>query len=469
MSDAFTTAELVSWTGGEPLAGSGSGSERFRGVSIDTRSLATGDLFVAIVGPQFDAHRFLDTALAAGAGGLVVEAGRSPLPDAAKTLPCVAVPDTTRALGALARGHRSRFEGPVVALTGSSGKTTTKEMCAAVLGASAPCLATEGNLNNEFGLPLTLLRREAEHARVVVELGMNHRGEIARLAEIARPTVAVLTNVGSAHIEHLGSIEEIAAEKGDLFAALDEDGVAVANRDDALVSEQARRSRCRVLGYGRSAEADVRAEEERFLEQGLYEFSLVTHSGRIPVRVAGLGDTTVINALAAAAAGIACGLELDEVAQGLAAYRPPSGRMTRLELASGATLIDDTYNANPQSMRAALESLARLKGQGRAAAVLGDMGELGESGEEAHVTTGGRTSELGIDFLVVLGERAGSYAKGARKAGMESDRIHEVRDHAEAGRIVRELTGPEDWILVKGSRAARMERVVELLSSEEAR
>jgi len=434
MSEAFSTAELVSWTGGEQLGGSG--SECFRGVSIDTRSLAAGDLFIAIVGPHFDAHRFLDQALAAGAGGLVVEAGRGRLPAAAEKLPCVAVPDTTRALGALAQGHRSRFEGPVVALTGSCGKTTTKEMCAAVLGASAPCLKTEGNLNNEFGLPLTLLQREAEHARVVVELGMNQRGEIARLAAIAGPNVAVLTNVGSAHIEHLGSIEEIAAEKGDLFAALDETGVAVANRDDPLVSAQARRSRGRILGYGLSPEAEVRAEELRFLDEGSYAFSLVALSQRIPVRVLGLGDTTVINALAAAAAGIACGLELDAIAQGLAAYRPPRGRMTRLELASGATLIDDSYNANPQSMQAALENLARLRGRGRAAAVLGDMGELGDTGEEAHVATGGRASELGIDFLVALGERAGAYAKGAREAGMESDRIHEARDHAEASRIV---------------------------------
>ncbi|MBW2272044.1 MAG: UDP-N-acetylmuramoyl-tripeptide--D-alanyl-D-alanine ligase [Deltaproteobacteria bacterium] len=465
MSEAFTTSEIVDWTGGELLAGDG--GERFRGVSIDTRSIAAGDLFIAIAGPNFDAHRFLDQALDAGAGGLVVEAGRGSLSAAARELPCVAVPDTTRALGDLARGHRSRFAGPVVALTGSSGKTTTKEMCAAVLSVSAPCLKTEGNLNNDFGLPLTLLRREAEHRRVVVELGMNHRGEIARLAEIAQPDVAVLTNIGSAHIEHLGSTEEIAAEKGDLFAALDARGVAVANRDDPLVSEQAKRCRGRVLGYGRSPEADVRGEEVRYLDEGAYAFQLATASDRVEVEVAGLGETTVINALAAAATGVACGLELAEVARGLAAYRPPGGRMTRRELSGGATLIDDTYNANPQSMQAALESLARLKGRGRATAVLGDMGELGDSGEAAHVATGARAGELGVDFLVALGKNASAYAKGARDAGMASARIHLARDHAEAGRIARDLAGPEDWILVKGSRAARMERVVELLAAEE--
>ena len=265
MSAQLRAADVAEWTGG--VLRQGSPATELGGVSIDTRTLAAGELFVAIAGPNHDAHSFLAKAAAAGAGGLLILRGR-PLPAEVKPeLPVIEVADTTRALGALAAGHRARFEGPVVAITGSNGKTTTKEMCAAILGWAAPCLKTQGNLNNEFGVPLTLLRRRESDRSIVVEIGMNHRGEIAPLAAIARPSVGVVTNVGSAHIEHLGSREAIALEKGDLLAALPAGGTAVIPARGPLRARGPHARRGRALrprrGRGRARGAGARARDGR--------------------------------------------------------------------------------------------------------------------------------------------------------------------------------------------------------------
>ncbi len=464
MTLPFSAAEAAAWTGGALLHGAP--DVRFGGVSIDTRTLQPGRLFVAIRGERHDGHAFLADAVAAGAAGLLVERG-SALPDAARALAILAVDDTTRALGALAAGHRASFRGALVAITGSNGKTTTKEMCAAILGSLAPCLATRGNLNNEYGLPLTLLERDATHRTLVVELGMNHRGEIARLAAIARPTVGVLTNVGTAHIEFLGSRDEIAREKGDLLAALPADGVAVVNGDDARALLQADRTRARVLRFGLAADADVRAERITALGERGYAFDVLAAGEREAVHVAGLGEATVSNALAAAAAALATGCRLAEVGQGLAGYRPVGGRMEPLALPRNIIVINDTYNANPQSMELALRSLARLRGSSRGFAVLGDMGELGASADEAHRAAGRLVAELGLDFLFALGPRAQETARGALEAGMDASRVHVGRDHDALGSSLRALLRGNDWVLVKGSRAMRMERVVDALSRED--
>jgi UDP-N-acetylmuramoyl-tripeptide--D-alanyl-D-alanine ligase len=453
-------SDTVAWSGGTLLQGDP--DARFEGVSIDTRTLRKGMLFVAIRGPRHDAHGFLADAIAGGAAGLLVERGRA-LPDAARGLPVIAADDTTRALGALASGQRSLFDGPVIAITGSNGKTTTKEMCAAILSSMAPCLATRGNLNNEYGLPLTLLERDASQRSIVVELGMNHRGEIARLAAIARPTIGVLTNVGTAHIEHLGSRDEIAREKGDLLAALPAAGVAVVNGDDSRALEQAERSPARVLRFGLGPEAEVRAERVTPLGERGFAFDLVAARDRQAVHVAGLGEATVPNALAAAAAALAAGCSLVETAHGLAAYRPVGGRMEPLALPRNIIVINDTYNANPQSMEVALRSLAGLRGSSRGVAVLGDMGELGETADEAHRAAGRLVAELGLDFLFALGPRAEHTARGALDAGMDPSRVRIGRDHDDLGASLRAILRGNDWVLVKGSRAMRMERVVDVL------
>lgn len=465
MSAPFQVADAVRWTGGRLVRGSG--EVVLSGVAIDSRAVMPGHLFVAIVGPNHDGHRFADAAVRDGAAALLVAEG-NPLDDAIEdALPVIEVTDTTTALGELAAGHRALFDGPVIAITGSSGKTTTKEMCGAILAAAGPCLKTEGNLNNEFGLPLTLLRRETADQRAVVELGMNHRGEIARLALIARPNVALVTNIGLAHVEFLGSREEIAQEKGDLYAALPKDGIAVANRDDPLASRQAERGGRRIISYScGSAAADVRASSARFLPEGRHAFEIETPAGRSSVRVTGLGDTTVTNATAAAAAALAAGVSLECITVGLAAYHPPAGRMSPHRLPGGATVIDDSYNANPGSMRASLETLAQLRRGGRGIAVLGDMGELGEETDNAHRDTGRWVAELGIDFLYTLGDRAEQVVAAAVSAGMDPTRAKRVSDSAEASSAVQQHLEPHDWVLIKGSRAMRLERVVEALRRE---
>jgi UDP-N-acetylmuramoyl-tripeptide--D-alanyl-D-alanine ligase len=455
-------ADIIRWSGGTLLAGDVQGE--CRGVGIDSRRVEPRSLFIAIRGPQHDAHRFLQDAADAGAAGLLVEAG-AVIPDAVRArCAIVAVADTTQALGALAAGYRSTFSGPLVAITGSNGKTTTKEMCAAILAVRAPCLKTEGNLNNQYGLPLTLLRRDESQRSAVVEIGMNHAGETAPLAAIARPTVGVITNIGTAHIENLGSQDAIAREKGALFEALGEDAVAIANFDDARVVAQLARTKARPFTFGREMGADVRAEHVIALGERGCAFEVVAPDGRASVRVAGVGQIPVLNALAAAAAALAAGASLDDVGAGLEDYRPPSGRLEPVALPRNVILLNDTYNANPQSMEVALRSLAELKGTSRGLAVLGEMGELGATARDAHRDAGRLAAELGIDFVFALGQHAGDVVAGAIEGGMAPERAIAGRDHDDLAARVRAVLRGSDWVLVKGSRSMKMERVVQALS-----
>ncbi len=465
MSLAFSVGDALRWTHaslrqGDPVA-------LLQGVSTDTRTLAPGMLFIAIRGEKHDAHQFLATAVERGASGLLIERDQTNLATLPTHVAILEVDDTTHALGALAAGHRATFAGPVIAITGSNGKTSTKEMCAAILSVAAPCLKNEGNLNNQFGLPLTLLKRSGEQKRLVVEIGMNHVGEIAPLAAIAQPTIAIITNVGSAHLGHMGSREIIAEEKGALIAALATDATAILNADDPLVMSQAPRTRARIVTFGhRTKNADFRAEEIRFEPTGHFRFQLITPQGKRTVRVIGLDEICISNALAAAAAAQSAGITLEEIECGLAAYRPAHGRMEILHRSDGVTLIDDTYNANPQSMEAALKSVARHKGAQRAIAVLGDMGELGDDAGTAHQALGQLAARLGIDFLIVLGEYAAQVLDAAKAAGFPENHARLVQNHEEAAAYVATLLRPGDWVLAKGSRSMRMERVLEALAEE---
>ncbi len=455
MTEPFTLDEAAAWTGGR-LSSAEAGTESLSAVSTDTRTLAPGSLFVAIRGPRHDAHDHLADAVANGAAALLVER----MPTDAVKVPTLLVDDTTRALGALAAGHRRRFAGPVIAITGSNGKTTTKEMCASILYVAGPCLKNRGNLNNEYGLPLTLLSREAEHRALVVEIGMNHRGEIAPLAAIAAPTVGVITNVGTAHIEHLGSQEEIALEKGDLVAGLPASACAVLNADDPRVLAQAERTKARVIRFGCGPDADLRAEGIVAEPTGHYRFDLAWGKERHEVSVAGLGEPTVINALAAAAGALAAGFGLPDVVRGLASYAGIEGRMARIGLDDGSVVIDDTYNANPQSMEAALRSLGRFREGRRAFAALGSMGELGDTAPDAHRAMGRVAAELDLTGLLALGEHAERLAEGAREAGLPADRVVVAADHDDLLAQLDARRRPGDWILVKGSRSMQMERIV---------
>lgn len=465
MSAPFSAAETVAWTGGR-LA-SGASTEQFNGAGIDTRTIEPGRLFIAIRGERHDGHSFVDPALERGAGGLVVEESWLSQQASLPSTCIIGVADSTTALGALAKGHRNNFEGPVIAVTGSNGKTTTKELIHAILSTSGPCLKNPGNLNNEFGLPLSLLGRNDEDRKAVVELGMNHRGEIARLAAIADPDIGVITNIGTAHIEFLGSQEEIAKEKGDLLAGLRPEGIAIVNHDDALAMTQASRAPGSIRTFGRDPGADVGAEDVKAEPEGHHSFRLVAPEGSTQVCVRGLGETTVINSLAASAAALAAGTKLHEVTEGLANFRGVQGRMASLRLAGGGHLIDDTYNANPQSMRNALESLISLEGDGQTIAVLGEMGELGAGSRAAHREIGRLASELGIDRLFAMGENAQWIADGAMEAGMSEEVVLVGTDHEQMTQSIRRFMKTGDRVLVKGSRAMRMERIVESLAAEE--
>lgn len=422
------------------------------GVSTDSRTLRPGDLFVPLRGERYDGHDYLAQAVEHGAAACLSDEVIGGLP-----VPVVQVNDTLVALGDLAAARRREFAGPVVAVTGSSGKTSTKEMLAAILALTAPGLKTEGNFNNLVGLPLTLFRLEPEHRWAVLEMGMSGRGEIARLAQIASPTVGVITNVGPAHLETLHGLDGVARAKGELFAALPAGGTAVINADDERVVQIPVANGVRRLFYGVAATAEVRAEAIAAAGANV-SFRLVLPTGTWPVRLPVAGRHNVHNALAAAAAASALGVPGETIARGLEAFRPVRGRMELIELENGIVLLEDSYNANPLSMRAALTALDELGGVGRRIAVLGDMLELGLAAAELHREIGAAAAQL-ADRLLLLGSMAAETAAGARLAGMAAERVQVASSHEEAVMLLRQMLRPGDRVLVKGSRGMRMEKV----------
>ncbi|MBW2712428.1 MAG: UDP-N-acetylmuramoyl-tripeptide--D-alanyl-D-alanine ligase [Deltaproteobacteria bacterium] len=466
MSVPFRAAQLARWTKGELVQGNG--QKLFTRVSIDSREIDPCTLFVAIRGPRHDAHSFLSDVFEAGAAGALVERG-NPQASISGDQPLIEVDDTTAALGLLARHHRKSFEGTVVAITGSSGKTTTKELCASILEKIGPCLRTQGNLNNHYGLPLTLLRREPEDEFAVVEIGMNHPGEIAPLVDIADPSIAVITNVGSAHIEHMGSAEAIAEEKGALIESLRPEHVAVLNADDPLVMAQAKRTAAKVLRFGFDSSAEFRASVVKRVRDG-FRFQLHTPGGGRLVQVPGASEVMIPNALAASAAAFAAGASLDHIQAGLASYQGIAGRMQMHSLSQGISIIDDSYNANPQSMSAALTSLQSLAKEGgqRAIAILGDMGELGEHAIEAHRALGKECAQGDLGQLIAFGIYSEELASAAETAGLRRECISKTEDVDDVIRRINNVLRPNDLILVKGSRNMKMERIVQALCAREA-
>jgi UDP-N-acetylmuramoyl-tripeptide--D-alanyl-D-alanine ligase len=432
------------------------------GVSTDTRAAAAGALFVALRGERFDGHAFLADAARAGAAAAVVsEAG------AAAGLPRLLVADTLAALGAVAGHHRRRFDLPVVAVTGSNGKTTTREMVAAILATRGPVLKTEGNLNNEVGLPLTLLGLTAEHQAAVLELGMSHPGEIARLTALARPQVGLVTNAAAAHLAGLGSIDGVADAKAELYLGLPEGGVAVANADDPRMLRRAQASGRRLLTFaaGRQRRGDVVVLEVLAQDATGLRFLLGVGQRELEVTLPLVGAHNALNAAAAACAAIALGCSDREIVRGLAAVRPV-GRRLRLErLASGALLVDDCYNANPLSMRAALATLAdlaRAEG-GRPLAALGDMLELGAEEAALHREVGAAAAAAGLARLLAFGPRSLETVAGAVAAGLPPERSFHTEDLAALAAATRAALSAGDVLLVKGSRGMKLERLVEAL------
>jgi UDP-N-acetylmuramoyl-tripeptide--D-alanyl-D-alanine ligase len=455
-------AELVAATGGELLRR----SERpVRGGAVDSRLVQPGELFVALRGERTDGHRHLAAAVAAGAAALLVSEAPTPAELAALgDVTVVRVPDALAGLHAGAAAWRARFEPLVVGITGSVGKTSTKEATAAVLGAAMPTLRSEGNQNNEIGLPLTLLRLGPEHRAVVLEMGMYVGGEIATLAALGRPSIGVVTAVAPVHLERAGSLDAIEAAKAELVEALPASGTAILNADDARVRGFRGRTAAQTITYGFAPDADVTAaavEPRGVVGMAFEVVARAPRPARIPVAIGALGRHSVANALAGAAVGLVAGVTDEAIAAGLAAPwgRAAAHRGVLLDV-PGLTILDDTYNASPPAMLAALEVLASLPG--RPVAVLGEMLELGPLHDDAHGEVGAAAARV-VAQLVVVGPGAAAIAGGAAAAGLEPARIHRAADREAAVAILRHLLRPGDAVLVKASRGAALEAIVEAL------
>ncbi|MBP6244215.1 MAG: UDP-N-acetylmuramoyl-tripeptide--D-alanyl-D-alanine ligase [Limnohabitans sp.] len=431
-------------------------------VHTDSRSLQAGDLFVALRGERFDGNEFIAQAKAQGAVAVVCEASGE-AQAMAHDLPALVVPDARIALGELAAGWRAQFDLPVIAVTGSNGKTTVTQMIASILRAHAgkDALSTQGNLNNDIGVPLTLFNLRAHHRIAVVELGMNHPGEIAYLSKLAQPNVALVNNAQREHQEFMGTVEAVAHENGAVLQALPLEGVAVFPSDDVYTPIWQALSGHRVqrcFAMASANEADVRATVVVW-QSGAWQFTLKTPEGTAPVRLHIAGRHNVKNALAASACALAAGVPLAVVAQGLLAFEPVKGRSRALVLHSGGadlTLIDDTYNANPDSVRAAIDVLAELPAP--RLLVLGDMGEVGNQGPEFHAEVGAYAAERGIESLFTLGDLCVHSAQAFAAA-------RHFPDMANLLAAVTAQVGEFQSVVVKGSRFMKMERVVEALLS----
>jgi UDP-N-acetylmuramoyl-tripeptide--D-alanyl-D-alanine ligase len=430
-------------------------------ISTDSRTLQPGDLFVPLRGENFDGHKFVQQAVERGAVGAMVEENwhGTTLADFA----LIRVTDTLLGYQTLARNYRAALPLKVIAITGSNGKTSTKDFVAATLGRKFRVTKTEGNFNNHVGLPQTMLAANSDDEIAVWEIGMNHPGEIAALAKLAGPDVAIITNVGIAHIEFMGSREAIALEKGALAEAVAANGTVILNADDPFSEEIAKRTSAKVIRAGID-NGSVRASDVRQSATGS-EFTILEGAHRCRAQLPVPGTHMVQNAMLAIAAGRAFGLSLEECAVGLASTPLTKARLQIKEI-DGIQFIDDSYNANPDSMKAALRTLIELDADGRRIAVLGEMGELGDESERGHREVGEAAAELEVDQLISVGPAGAAIARAAQKAGLENSVA--VDSPEKAAELLGEHASPGDLILVKGSRTARMERVLEAFAQRQS-
>jgi UDP-N-acetylmuramoyl-tripeptide--D-alanyl-D-alanine ligase len=455
---AFTADDLTRLTGGRLLAR----AERpIRGGAVDSRLVTPGQLFVALPGERTDGHLHLPEAVERGAAALLVTRQLSD-PAVFGDVTIIRVAAALAALGAAAAGWRRRFDPLVVGVTGSIAKTSTKEAIAAVLGARWTTLKSEGNQNNEIGLPLTLLRLRPDHGAAALEMGMYVSGEIADLAAMARPSIGVVTAVQPVHLSRIGTIEAVERAKGELLEALRADGTAILNADDPIVTRMHARTVARAVRYGFAETADVRATEVASAGTSGMRFRLVTPDGSRVTEIPTLGRLSVHNAAAAAAVGLAAGLDLDTIATALEAGWAAPHRVELVRL-RGMTVIDDSYNASPGSVSAALDVLADLPG--RHVAVLGEMLELGDAHESGHRTVGEQAGQI-ADLLIVVGEEAGGIVAGALDAGLDPGRVLPVRDADAALDVLRPRLRDGDVVLVKASRGIGLDRLVDGLRLE---
>jgi UDP-N-acetylmuramoyl-tripeptide--D-alanyl-D-alanine ligase len=467
----FTVDELLAATRGRFLRGER--TALFSGISIDSRVLKPGELFIALRGDRFDGHNFIVPALKAGAHGvLFASEAASPqslaLDSHFQNRVFIQVTDTLLGLQSIAGFHRSRFSVPLIAITGSNGKTTTKEMAACILSNRVRLLKNEGNLNNHIGVPLTLLRLDAVHQVAVIEIGINRPGELRTLCKIARPQVGLITNVGPTHLEFLGDVEGVARAKGEMLEVLTSRDTAILNADDPHFQILASKAKGDLITFGIERDADVMASEIRMPPDAGPTFRLTNRKGAnkegIDVTLPIMGKYNIYNALGAAAIAVQQGLDLQMIREGLEKFQPLSMRSQLVDL-KGFHILNDAYNANPASMKSAIETLARLGVQGQKIAILGDMLELGNGSQAAHQEVGRVVAKAGIDYLFTMGIQAEEIANGALLANMDESKVFRSQDPRGVGEKLFKLARPGDYILVKGSRKMKMERILELIST----
>jgi UDP-N-acetylmuramoyl-tripeptide--D-alanyl-D-alanine ligase len=465
---SLSVEEVLKATGGELLA---RGKDAFTGFLIDSREAKGGELFFPLRGEREDGHKFISDALKKGAAGSLLERGRQNFFQGVgfphgKTL--IVIDDTLQALHKLALFNRQKYLIPLMAITGSNGKTTTKDLVASVLATRYNVLKTEGNLNNHLGLPLMLLRLNEKHEIAVLEMGMSGPGEIALLASLAHPSLGVITNIGEAHLEYLGSVENISRAKNELIVAMGDKGKAFLNGDDAYLRRMGRNFSGQVFYFGFGEKANLRALNYFSCGDGL-KFAvqvpgMKAQEFQIPIP----GKHNVYNALAAIAAGLHFEIGIEKIKKGLAEAKISAMRMEKRVAKGGFLVINDTYNASPSSMIAALLTLKDLAKGSRSIAVLGDMLELGSMAEEGHLSVGRYLADLSLDYLVTVGELAVSIGRGAKEAGFPKRKIYEAKTPREALEHLHSLELKGSSVLIKGSRMMRLEQIAgELLASSE--
>ncbi len=434
---------------------------RFRGISTDSRTINSGELFWALKGDRFDGHDFVEHAVSSGAAGAVVEKGQAQrFSNLAGAV--IGVDDTLKALGDLAAWWRARHSTVVGAITGSVGKTTTKEMAAAVLEQHHETLKTKGNLNNLIGLPLTLFQLEGRHSRAVLELGMNRPGEIARLTRIADPDVGLITEVGKAHLEGLGNLLGVARAKLELAQELRKEAWLLVNGDNTLLVDLAKTYGKRVLSFGLDSKNHIRAKAIQPQDGQGIGFVLCYKGEEVRVRLQVTGQHNVMNALGAAGLCLCMGEPLESIAEGLSRFKGMEGRFEVVELPFGITLVDDTYNANPVSLKAALEAVQQLITKaGGLIVALGDMLELGQEAVQAHLEAGMWVGGLQPRVFVGMGQYADTMMEGAREAGLPGESLVTVQGPEEMAQAIEQHMRPGDVILLKGSRKMRLDKVVD--------
>ena len=459
----ITVEQIASVLGGRQI--SGSADKRVRGLSTDTRRMALGHVFLALRGERYDGHDFLAEAINAGAAGLIVQSDSAiPKELRGNNLIVITVSSTLKALGDLAQWWRRQWGGRVIGITGSNGKSTTKEMAASILSLKATTMKSPGNFNNLIGLPLTILSLEGKHKMAVLEMGMNRPGEIARLTEIAEPDIGLITNVARAHLEGVGGLQGVVKAKGELLGMMPKGSIAILNGDDELTAGLASTFQGPVVTFGLGKMNQVRAGNIRKIADSTQAFTLSMNSESIRVKINLPGIHNVFNALGGTAIAFSLSVSKELIAQGLEHFRPLQARFQIIDLNGGIRIIDDTYNANPSSLRAALQTIKELKGKEQGLVVgLGEMMELGEETPRYHFDAGQLIAAVGARYLVVLGEHSRQVIEGARKGGMNTAQTQLVTTHAEMSDAIKAHVREGDILFLKGSRKVGLDKVVEAI------